>query len=332
MLICQLLYLLCWQGDDHPGLLGQSLRADFKIFSTDSPWNTPIPENPELDSFSQEMINRLEGEGKNLRADYRQWTIPLYVIDATKAPTRDFFREKGYYPSVADPKDKRYARKIPFPKGIHPDPKRDGHLLLVDPKLRKTWDFSRLKYSSEEGWTASRIDVWDLDGTGTRTPFSGKRWWTGGARGSGMPLIAGLIRPEEIKAGVINHALAFACPNIRVSPYDPDRPQLCKPAHRSDGRQIGFTYLPMGARMQLDPNLDLDKLGLSRTSKIIAKAMQTYGMYLCDGANGFKIYFQNMGPDDPKKTWSSFGKFNDLHKIPIQSFRILKCEYVIGQR
>jgi hypothetical protein len=88
---------------------------------------------------------------------------------------------------------------------------------------------------------------------------------------------------------------------------------------------MGVEYIPLGARLQLDPRLNLDLLDLSPEVKIIATAMQKFGMYNVDGSAVFKIYFQNLGPDRGK--WKLYD-FRDLEKIPIEKFRVLKCDIV----
>jgi hypothetical protein len=200
-------------------------------------------------------------------------------------------------------------------------------MLLIDPRQRKAWDFSVAKRLPNGSWVASRIDAWDLDGPGFRKPFT-SWWWLYGARGSGFPLIAGLIRPEEIEAGEINHALVFASPINRKTTYPGGKQQVCSPpASKTDGRGIGFEFIPEGARLQLDPALDLDSLNLSSATKVIAKAMKKYGMYNCDGSSDFNIYFQNLGPDGGK--WKEYNFFDDLEEnIPIERFRVLKCNLV----
>lgn len=162
---------------------------------------------------------------------------------------------------------------------------------------------------------------------GVRKPFTGKTWWSYGARGSGMPLIAGLIRPEEIEAGEIRHALVFAAPTNRKSLLPGGPKELCSPASRTDGGHTGIDTLPMGARLQLDPELDLESLDLSREVKVIAKALQTYGMFNGDSThNTFKIYFQNLGPDGG--IWANMD-LASLSRIPIEKFRVLKCTAVL---
>ncbi len=106
-------------------------------------------------------------------------------------------------------------------------------------------------------------------------------------RASGFVNIAGLIRPTELGAGAIRHALTFAYP------FTKDGGPVA-PATASDGRastQDGWGGLarpanalpiPEGARVQLDPALDLDALDLLPWQKAVARALQVYGMFLAD--------------------------------------------------
>lgn len=307
------------------GLLGTSLPKDFRAFSDTSPWNSPIGPNPEIDSASAAMIANLHKKTPGLKADLTEWSIPLFVIDSAQCPKASvkIISDSDHLNPAVDPDGNGTAENLPMPEGVWADPQEDGHMVLVDPKLAKSWDFSCAKKVADKQWSASRVDVWDLHGPGYREPFTGDYWWTYGARGSGTPLLGGLVRPEEIEAGEIRHALAFACPVNRKS-IMPDGPaELCSPpASRTDGLGIGPEFIPEGARLQLDPALDLDSLGLSPASKVVAKALQKYGMYDCDNADFFKLYMQNLGPDGGK--WRNISDFKDLAKIPVERFRVLK--------
>jgi hypothetical protein len=304
---------------------GMSLPAKFRPFHAASPWNTPIPSNPEIDPASPAMIQRLALTAKTLKFDSKQWTIPLFVVDAVPGPRVTVSFTKTANPLI-DPEKKGFVEGLPIPVNAWPDPKPDGHMLIIDPKLMISWDFSRVQKLPNGHWKASRIDVWDLKGMGVRKPFTGKTWWSYGARGSGMPLIAGLIRPEEIEAGVIHHALVFAAPTNRKSTVSGGPKELCSPASRTDGSNSGPDTLPMGVRLQLDPSFDLSSIRLTKEVMVIAKAMQKYGMYNGDSThNTFKIYLQNLGEDGGK--WSNMD-LSSLSLIPIEHFRALKCDLV----
>ncbi|MBN2092652.1 hypothetical protein JW964_23730 [candidate division KSB1 bacterium] len=319
------------------GYLGMSLPADYSVFEANSPWNLPIPANTEIDPNSeimiQNLITTLKGLGITpaLAINYKKWTSPVHVIDAEKCHKKDVILKSpsgGFYESV-DPDQDGIVKNVPLPVGIWPDPAADGHMILVDPIINTAWEFSRAIALPNGNWQASNFDCWDLRGPGYRTPFSGKTWWRAGVRGSGAPYIGGLIRPEEIEAGKLEHALAVGTP-INRKKSAPDAAwevELCSPvASRSDGVNIGPQFIPEGARIQLNPSLNLDSLRLSRDAKLVARTLQKYGAYVVENASGFPLSFQNLGSDGGK--WKNFPGLDDLSKIPLKEFRVLKCPLV----
>lgn len=311
---------------DGVGYIGMSLPSGFVAFSSTSPWNTPIPDKPAIDPNSNIMIGILKQKVGVLHGNLLKWTVPLFVIDSKKSPKVAVRTLSEHLDPAVDPGDTGIARDMPIPDGVWPEAESDAHMLLVDPKARKSWDFSRARKTSN-GWMASTISVWDLNGPGYKAPFKGDYWWMVGSRGSGFPLIAGLIRPEEIEAGEIKHALVFGSSINRRSSSPGGKAELCSPtASRTDGTEDGTQYIAEGARLQLDPTLNLDTLNLSPATKIVARAMQKYGMYDGDNSADFSIVFQNLGPDGGK--WKNYNFFQDLQNIPIDKFRVLKCNIV----
>lgn len=306
-----------------PGNMGMSLPANFRAFSQDSPWNTPIPSSADVDPDSDAMITNLKNKTKILKGNITNWSVPLFVIDETLSPKQNVKSNSEHLNPLVDPDDKGFAKNLPIPDDVWPDPQTDGHMLLIDPVARKSWDFSKVKRQPDGTWRASMIFTWDLNGPGHVEPFSGNYWWTLGVRGAGMPLIGGLLRPEEIESGEIKHALVAATPVNRKSLSGEARWQLCLPASRTDGNGIGKQYIPEGARLQLDPKLDLASLNLSPGTLIVARALQKYGVFIGDNSEDFNIYFQNTGPDGGK--WKQYNLFQDLNKIPVDKFRVLKC-------
>lgn len=302
--------------------------SQFRPFSATSPWNTPIPTNAPVDPDSEAMITMLSSNGRTLGANIRKWSVPVFIIDATRTPRVNVRTTSECLHPRVDPDQNNVAERIPIPANVWADPAADGHLALVDLLQRKCWDFSRFRRTSAGEVTASRIDVWDLDGPGYREPFVGPNWWTCGARGSGTPLLGGLLRPEEVQAGVIRHALAFGCPVNRRATSPGSGEELCSPpAQRTDGEGWGRQYIPEGALLQLDPNLDLQALDLPPAVFAIARALQVYGMYNVDNASTCSLYFQNVGADGGK--WNHIGNFSELKKIPLTRFRVLKCPIVV---
>ncbi|MGB0671369.1 MAG: hypothetical protein ACPGNT_07715 [Rhodospirillales bacterium] len=325
VLLAWLLLAAGWAGPaaaETPGLLGQSLPPDFRPFHPESAWNKPIAVDAPVYPLSAAIMKRMAEVAGPLKADSARWSIPLYVVDADKARRDTVWFTKDPNPLV-DQLGVGFVEGVPLPPGIEPDPEDDGHMLVVDPKKMVSWDLSRARYVRGKGWEASRFDVWDLTGMGERRPFTGPTWWTYGARGSGFPLIAGLVRPEQILLGEINQALVFASPLTRKSSGPEGPKELCPPASRTDGTVTGPDSIPMGARLQLDPDLDLDSLNLSPEVRVIARALQVYGMFNGDTTHDvFKIYFQNLGRSS--LAWVGMD-FSSLKNIPLDRFRMLDC-------
>ena len=196
-------------------------------------------------------------------------------------------------------------------------------MVLVDPDRLLAWEFSRAQPLGAGQWQASGVDLWDLAGPGWKQAFVGPSWWGVGSVASGLPFLAGVVRVEEVKAGVIPHALIVSCPSNRAKTLaNGNDDELCSPAANTDGWGIGAHFIPEGARLQLDPNLDLDAFGLSQEAKVVARAMQTYGMYV--GLNGpsFALYFQNLGPFGGE--WATIPEVFDIIDLPTGALRVLE--------
>jgi hypothetical protein len=85
------------------------------------------------------------------------------------------------------------------------------------------------------------------------------------------------MRSSELKAGHIDHALAIALPNPRAGVW-------AWPAQRSDGNAPSPAAIPEGARLRIDPKLDLSKLNMPPLTRMMAKAAQRYGIIVRDRA------------------------------------------------
>ncbi|MEJ2618012.1 MAG: hypothetical protein P8Z35_23855 [Ignavibacteriaceae bacterium] len=129
------------------------------------------------------------------------------------------------------------------------------------------------------------------------------------SRAGGFPLIAGLIRPDEIKAGKIEHALVFAYQRGRSEFFIPPASTAQATVHEMNNK-IG---IPMGGRIQLDPSINVDTLKLNRAGKIIAKALQEYGAFDGDYAGATVLYADNS--PSALKQWKGILNKEDLLEV-----------------
>src|SRR6266571_1878889 len=93
--------------------------------------------------------------------------------------------------------------------------------------------------------------------------------WTS-ADAAGLPIFAGLVRYDEILAGVIRHAIRFTVPQTQKA--------YVWPARHYASSLTGAQYPPMGARFRLMASFNIS--GFSATNQIILRALQRYGMML----------------------------------------------------
>jgi len=272
-------------------------------FSADSPWNTPIGPSPEIDPSSSAMIHTLatcQSEGR-FYINIDGWTIPVYNANAD-TPTYDVpcTSEWGCGPG--------FGQDVPIPNGAVPDPQDDRHMAVVDLSRRLSFDM----WGAEpvgSGWRTRTGFTFDLNGTGVQTDG------VGSARGSGFPLVAGLIRREEIQCGYIDHALVMAYDYPRANVY-------VYPASMTDGRG-GADAIPEGGRIQLDPTLDLNSLSLEPAARVIARALQEYGAFVGDNGGGIALYAEGLY-GKPGPGWNGVLAYDDLANIPWDRFRVIK--------
>jgi hypothetical protein len=130
--------------------------------------------------------------------------------------------------------------------------------------------------------------------------------------------MGGVVRPEEIQQGHIDHALSIAMPYTRAA-------FIACPATHTDGKHRDRNAIPEGAHIQLDPALNVDAQPWPAWEKIIAKALQIYGAYVSDTGGTMAIYGQSdMNPGNVR--WSSVGVPKNgpsLANLPWSSFRVL---------
>lgn len=267
--------------------------ADWRPFSPDSPWNTKIPADAKIDPNSDVLVVDV-GRGGGLYVNMPEWSVMVKYFDSALAPRRGVRAlYAGRYGAGFEP-----GKRVPLPADTLPEgatPAQSHYVTLVDPVRNLAWDTRQLGKTAEGDWFAGFGSVVDLTGTGVSAPWmqAERSDLSAGARPSGVPLMAGLIRVDEVKAGRIDHALAFAYPFAQTGKFLPPASTALVAADAASERLNG---LPMGTRIQLDPAFDVDNTLLSPGAKVVARALQEYGAILVDQAGGTVLYAES-GPE-----------------------------------
>jgi hypothetical protein len=259
------------------------------FFSASSPWNTPI-RGGRVARRSQEMLRLasirrgvVESEDGRVRVEDRRvreglyvntvrWTTPI-VTDAGGRETKVFCRQ-------TDCVDSASLRTLRIPPDVDPDPRFDGWLTVLDRRRGIAWDLWRARRQADGSISYQYARRWELSGPGFGAPG------TVSARGSGLPLFAGVITRQEARAHRIDHALAISVPG-------PARRSYVQPASATDG--VGDERsLPEGARIRLRPGVRVEPPpGTSRAvTEAIVRALRTYGAIVVDRAAVPTLYAQ----------------------------------------
>jgi hypothetical protein len=278
-----------------------SFSLDFDplgLFAASSPWYEPIPPNPVLDPASRAMVAPLSSDPV---ADLNAYGIPVYAASAT-TPRWPVMCTKpwGICPFA--------NQRVAIPVGARPSSGSDAVLVVID------WPAGRIF----ELWQASRGPSYWRASWGAVVPIGGDG--TGGATGSGDSQLAGVVTPAELAAGHIDHALAlssrFACAGA-----------FRYPAIKTDGDNDGHNCLPEGARVQLDPSINVAGLrGIGPAERVIARALQVYGAYVRDsgGAPMAVVFEAATSGTDPYPRLGLVGDYTPLYGIPWNQLRVLR--------
>lgn len=275
-----------------------------KVFEGQSVFYDKIPADAVVDPNSETMVLSLIDEAeKGFVVAVKEWTIPVYY--STDSTVRsDVIMTKNWAP-------KNVLKNVPIPDYAEPDPEGDGPMVVIDEQDGCIYDFWQIRNVNGQ-WKASWGNALPLNSNGIfEKGFS--------ARGSGFELLQGMIWPQELEAGKIEHALAFSYDHTKAG-----GPVL--PATESDGTSNDDWAIPEGALVQLNPAIDLSTYGLDENEMIIAKALQEYGMYCVDDGGGITLYAVNpnsVSTNPYEKIWGDRTYF-DLSKLPVEQFRILK--------
>ena len=293
--------------------------ADFdygRPFADDSIWNTPIGADPEIDPDSDVMIARFaevhDTQG-GIDISVRHDSVPVYIANAdTPRVTITLTDIYAIANEIAD---------VPLPDEAIPDCGFDTLMGAYDPETGTFYEFWRAKKLDDGSWQAASGNFIDASSGSGIYPGNGADS-TDGIRASGFSLLGGMIWPHELQAGAIDHAIAFYYFPTRTGGPVP-------PAVASDGAVDDPAALPIGAHLQLDPDLDVDTLGLDPWERTIAEALQVYGMYCADTGGGIGLSmlhaysfegnpYHGLLPDEVITEGDVF-----LSKLPPESFHVL---------
>jgi hypothetical protein len=298
--------------------------SPWRPFDRTSPWNTPIAEGAKLAPDSAALVADLARSSKwpFVTINIEPYGIPVYWVDE-RTP-----RQLVTVTVVAGRGFEKRKTEVPIPADATAAGGTDKHLCIVDRAKSIEWGFWEAEKSAA-GWTCSVCATADLAGSGVRPPATRDPWWMGhGARACGFALVAGLITVDELRAGVIEHALVLAYPHIRSRYYMAP----ASTAQSTTNEALPGRGIPCGGRVQLDPALDVDRMGLSRSGRAIARALQTYGAYIGDFSGAVSLYAEASPAAQAVYKSGLLDTYEVKDRIDLERLRVLEFGPLFDQK
>jgi hypothetical protein len=233
------------------------------IFPAGNVWNQDISALP-VASDSDTLITKI-GLDTGLHPDFGSYSgygIPYNTVPGSQRKLTVRFDYSSQSDHVG----------YPIPRRPRIEAGSDHHMLIVNSGTCKLYEMWNVRHT-RRGWRAGSGAVWKMTSNALRPDG-----WTS-ADAAGLPILPGLVRYPEVAAGVIDHALRFTAPQTRDAHI--------YPARHDAGSGSSASLPPMGLRVRLKASFDLSQL--SPQARVVAVALQHYGMILADNGSPWYV-------------------------------------------
>ena len=266
--------------------------ACWRPYAKDSPFNTPIPYKPKLNGRSDRIVRAITVRPPGpiiagLDGTDDDYGRPVYF----SGPDDPWFRVRG-------PRDwgrcALEGRRIRVPDAALPAAGGDGHLTVVD--AASGWEYDLYEVEDKPAGGGDLVTAW-----GGRTRIDGDGLGSA-AVAANFGTLAGLLRPEELEAGRIEHALFMTVPCVA----EVDGEDTVYPATGQARPCEDDTEAPaLGSRIQLMmlPK-EIEALDAEPWQKTLLHAMAEYGMFVGDTGGGNTWRLQHVSDT----MYTSFGQ------------------------
>ena len=189
--------------------------------------------------------------------------------------------------------------RYPIPKRVHVEGGSDHHALLLDRDACRLYELGGLEKRGGR-WHAWAGATWSLRSNRVRPAG-----WTS-ADAAGLPIFPGLARYDEVRRGVIDHALRFTVQRTRRA--------YLYPARHFASSLTDVNLPPMGLRVRLKASVDVRPFPWQ--ARIVLVALKRYGMMVAD--NGADWYITGA----PNRGWSN-DQLHTLGRVKGSDFEVV---------
>jgi len=261
---------------------------------------------------SDQQIAALRAEGGWGNGDKVQIDFSFDVLLADSStdkrsfePTGDFFEPDCDLADVPVPA----GGNVEGESGYECTNDGDCHLIVFDHDAGKLYEMWRANITGST-FQGGCLAVWNSDQQYDDT-LRGDQCTSADA--AGLPIAPLLFTADEVAGGEIDHAIRFILPN--------SRPQVgyVRPATHGTNTSGSSDAPSYGVHLRLRADYPIDSLP-SEGAKVVARALQKYGMYHADGGN---IALTAQSDRYTTAKWDGLLGPRDLAALQVEDFDVI---------
>jgi hypothetical protein len=270
-------------------------EAYTRPYGPNAPWNVPaasVATHPQSALYAERLWSLGSATPGNVNLTFAGYTYPVYdVREATLEVTVSVKWRTALH-----------GTKLPWNPAWKIPSGSDRQVILLDPPTGREWNLWQVSYKN------GKLSCTN----GNLVPGS---YWTREvgfppSRGCGIPYLAMLVRPQEVEAGEIRHALSMPVMN-------PDSQVYVAPATKLEGKSSAIVNgIPEGMRFVLDvSDAEIEAwiaalpsqlpTATRRSARVIARALRDYGWFVTDTSGGAHLQFEEWG--SAGAAWQALG-------------------------
>jgi hypothetical protein len=271
-----------------------------RVLPANNHWNLRVDKLPVLPN-SDAMVSGIGAED-TLHPDFGSGTYegrPIGIPFTTVSSKQPGVKVTFEYADESDRKRYPIPRNAPIEGGSSSD--GDRHVIVVDRDRCVLYElYAAHPRNGGASWRAGSGAIFNLRSNKVRPAG-----WTS-ADAAGLPILPGLARYEEVRAGKIDHALRFTVSRSRRA--------YIYPARHFASSNTDPDLPAMGQRLRLKAGFDTS--GYPRQARVVLNALKRYGMIVAD--NGSDWYISGA----PSKGWDN-DELNALKRVEGSNFEVV---------
>jgi hypothetical protein len=186
----------------------------------------------------------------------------------------------------------------------------DCHLIVHDPAAGTLHEMWRANVVSSSTFYGGCLAVWNTT-QAYDDELRGDQCTSADA--AGFPIAPLLINADEVASGEIKHAIRLVLPNNRV------KKGFVRPATHGSNTTGGASAPPYGVHMRLRADYPVASLPTAG-ARVVARAMQTYGMYHADGG---QVALTAQSDRHTTAKWTGLLGPQDLVALKVSDFEVV---------